>query len=189
MFTFGVNAFHVLSWSGNNTSKLCCILRSCRLYSLPNCRLYCTLYCCCYCCYSFRFSFLSYSFTACTYVCSLTLLLLPTHTLRTQTSHTALFLKGATPLLQEWQPQMHFHWSHWCGTILDFQWVMLTTFALLTKKPQFANFPETRWQVILFKFPIDWIYKLLLHYVVDKCFKFVVYCGTLQGQILYCIKV
>ena len=59
-----MNPFHVLSWSGNNTRELCCILRSCRLYYQPNCRLYCTLNCHCYSCYSFCFSFLSHSFTA-----------------------------------------------------------------------------------------------------------------------------
>ena len=64
---------HVLSWSGNNTRELCCILRSCRLYSQTNCSLYCTLDCCCYSCYSFRFSFLSHSFTVSTYARSLTL--------------------------------------------------------------------------------------------------------------------
>ena len=45
VFTVGVNHFHVLPWSGNNTRELCCILRSRRLYSQPNCSLYCTLYC------------------------------------------------------------------------------------------------------------------------------------------------
>ena len=73
VFTVGVNHFHVLSWSRNNTRELCCIRWSRRLYSQPNCRLYCTLYCPHYYCYSFRFSFLSHSFTVRTYVHSLTL--------------------------------------------------------------------------------------------------------------------
>ena len=162
-----------------------------RLYSQPNCRLYCTFYCCRYDCYSFRFSFHS-------------LVLLHHFRSPTHTSCTTLFLKGATPLLQQWQLQrcrrpiilknlnpLLFYWSRQCGSILDFQWLMLTTFALLTKKPQFASSAETRWKVILFKFPIDWRYKLLLHYVVNKCFKFdnVVWYIANKGQILYCIKV
>ena len=69
VFTVGVNHFHVLSWSGNNTSELCCIMRSHHLYSQPNCSLYCTLYSCRYSCYSFRFSFLCHSFTVRTYAC------------------------------------------------------------------------------------------------------------------------
>ena len=111
----------------------------------------------------------------------------------TYTSHTALFLKGATQLLQQWQLVTHrqnlnpllFRWSRRCGSILDFQWVMLT------KKPQFASSAETRWQVILFKFPTDWTYNLLLHYVVSKFFKFdnVVWRIANKDQILYCIKV
>ena len=108
---------------------------------------------------------------------------------------------GATSLLQQWQLQMQethrqnlnpllFHWSCRCGNILDSQWVMLMTFTLLTKKPQFASSAETTWQVILFKFPIDWGYNLLLHDVVNKCFKFdnVWYIAN-KSQILYCIKV
>ena len=91
---------------------------------------------------------------------------LPPYKLYAHTSRTALFLKGAAQLLQQWQLETHrqnlnpllFHWSHRCGSILDFQWVMLT------KKPQFASSAETRWQVILFKFPNDWRYNLL-HYV------------------------
>ena len=68
---------------------------------------------------------------------------------------------------------------------------MFTIFVLLTKKPQFASSAETRWQVILFTFPIDLRYKLLFHYVVNKCFKFdnVVWYTANKGQILYCIKV
>ena len=41
------------------------------------------------------------------------------------------------------------HWSRRCGSIWDFQWVMVTTFPLLTKRPQFANSAETRWQIVL----------------------------------------
>ena len=63
----------ISSRSGNNTRELCCIWRSRRLYSQPNCSLYCTLYCCRYYCYSFRFSFLSHSFTVRTYARSLTM--------------------------------------------------------------------------------------------------------------------
>ena len=59
------------------------------------------------------------------------------------------------PMDRTWTPSS-FHWGRRCGSILDFQWVMLTTFALSTKKPQFASSAETRWQVILFNFPIDW---------------------------------
>ena len=115
----------------------------------------------------------------------------------THTSHTALFLKGATPILQQWQLEMQethrqnlnpllFHGSRRCGSILDWQWVMLTTFSLSTKKPQFASSAETGWQVILFRFPLDWRYKLLLHYIVNKCFKFdnVVWYILNKGQIL-----
>ena len=71
VFTFGVNHFHVLSWSGNNTRELCCIWRSGCLYSQPNCSLYCTL--------TARsttvtcFTFLPHSFTYCTYARSLSL--------------------------------------------------------------------------------------------------------------------
>ena len=69
----------------------------------------------------------------------------------------------------------------------------MTTFALLTKRPQFASSAETRLQVILFKFSIDLrlTAKLFLHYVVNKCFKFdnVVWYTANKGQILYCIKV
>ena len=121
------------------------------------------------------------------YICTLPHSRSPTHP-----SHSALFLKGATPLLQQWQLQMQetrrqnynpllFHWSRWCGSNLDFQWVMLT------KKPQFASSAETRWQVILLKFPVDGRYKLLWHHVVNKCFKFdnVVWYIVNKGQILY----
>ena len=83
--------FHVLCWSGNNTRELCCLLRSRHLYSQSNCSLYST--------FIARqvllpplLSFLSHSFT----VCTLPLSRSPTHT-----SCTALFLKGATPLLQQ----------------------------------------------------------------------------------------
>ena len=78
----------LLSWAGNNTRVLCCILRSHRLYSQPDCSLYSTLCCCRYYCYSFRFSFLSHSFTVNRYARSLTFTrpLTPyspyTHTLR-----------------------------------------------------------------------------------------------------------
>ena len=102
----------ISSRSGNNTRELCCIWRSRRLYSQPNCSLYCTLYCCRYYCYSFHFSFLPHSFTKRTYARSLTLIrthtlcTVHTHTLctlRTHTLRTVLYLKGATPLLQQWQ--------------------------------------------------------------------------------------
>ena len=70
---------------------------------------------------------------------------------------------------------------------------MFTIFVLLTKKLQFASSAETRWQVILFKFPIDLRLtdKLFLHYVVNKCFNFdnVMWYIANKGQILYCIKV
>ena len=74
----GVNPFHVLSWLGNNTRELCCILRSRLPYSQPNSSLYCTLYCCRYSCYSFRLPFLSHTFIVCTYAWS-TLVRSPSH--------------------------------------------------------------------------------------------------------------
>ena len=141
-----------------------------------NCSLYCTLYCCHYSCYSFHFSFLSHSFTVRTNTRSLTLVAHShlahaphTHTPHTHTPHT----HAPHALLHQWQLQMQethrqnlnpllFHWSRRCGSILDFQWVMLT------KKPQFASSAETRWQVILFKFPIDWRCKLMLTWLYTE---------------------
>ena len=79
-----------MCWSGNNSRGFCCILRSHRLYSQPDCSLYYTLWCC-----------------HCPHVHMLPHSRSPTHTLCTHTSHTALFLKGATPLLQQWQLQTH----------------------------------------------------------------------------------
>ena len=96
VFTFGVNSFHMLSWSGNNTRVLFCMLRSRHLYSQPNCSLYCTRHCCrCYC-YSFRFSFLSHSFIVRTYARFLTLLA-HSHLTHTHTPHAppySLRIKG-----------------------------------------------------------------------------------------------
>ena len=192
----------MLSCSWNNTRGLCCIWRSHHLYSQPDRSLNCTLYCCRYHCYRFRFSFLSHSFTDRTHARTLPHSHSPTYALRTHTWCTTLFLNGATPLLRQWQLQMQethrqnsnpllFHRSRPCGSILDFQWAMLTTFVLLTKKPQLVSSAETRWQVILFKFPIDWRYKLLLYCVVNKCFKLdnVMWYIANKGQKLYCIKV
>ena len=137
----GWTPFHVLSWSENNTRELCCISRSRRLYS--------------------QLLLLLSLLLPLPFIHCLNAHTLP-HTLRTHTSCTALFLKGATPLLQQWQVQMQDthrqNLNPLGGSILDFQWFMLITLALSTKKPQFASSAETRWQVILFKFPTDWGY-------------------------------
>ena len=130
MFTFGVNHFHVLSWSGNNTRELCCCL-----YSQPRSSQYCTLYCCRYDCYSFHFSFLSHLFTVSTYARSLTLARpLTAYELCAHTPYgTALFLKGVC------HSDNNGNWR-----LIDRTWTPSSFSA------------ETRWQVILFKFPIDW---------------------------------
>ena len=90
----GSNTFQVLSWSGNNTRELCCIWRSRHLYSQPNCSLYCaltarstTVNC---------FALLPLPFIHLLQTCRLPHSHSPTHT-----SRTALFLKGATPFLQQ----------------------------------------------------------------------------------------
>ena len=95
------------------------------------------------------------------------------HLMHTYLTHRPIPERGWQLLMQETHQQnlnpLLFHLSRRCGSIWDFQWVMLTTFALSTKS-QFARSAETRWQVILFKFPTDWIFKLLLHYVLNKSF-------------------
>ena len=134
VFTFVVNHFHVLSCREIILGELCCMWRSRRLYSQSNCRLYCTLHCCRYYCYSFCFSFLSHSFTVRRYTHSLTLA-------RPLTPY-APYAHTPHALPYSWEGLRHSCnngncrcrrpidriWSCWCGSILDFQWVMLTTF-------------------------------------------------------------
>ena len=55
MFTFGVNPLSVLCWLGNNSRELCCILRSCCLYSAAKLQPILYINCLVYCCYLLRF--------------------------------------------------------------------------------------------------------------------------------------
>ena len=129
VFTFIVNHFHVLSWVWNNTWELSSVLYT-LLLSLRLLRL---------------------TFSYCPHVRMLPHSRSPTHSHLTNTHLT--YRNGncrrRRPIDRTWSPSS-FTLKLPVWNILDFQvdtctWVMLTTFALLTKKPQFASSAETRW--------------------------------------------
>ena len=192
----------MLSWSGNNARELCCIWRSRRLYWQTNCNC------------------IAHFITVATTATPLSSPSSPIHSLSVSTDAPSLWLAHSHSLthlthtpraaLHSWKGLRHsYNGNCRCRRPIDRTWTP-SSFTVVTgvdvfwifselcrrlccrkKMPQFAKSAETRWQVILFKFPTDWRYMLLLHYVVNKCFKFdnVVWYIVNKGQILYCLKV
>ena len=109
----GWTPFHMLSWSGNNTRALCCISRSRRLYSQPNCTLYCSLYCCLLLSVLFPLPF-SHSL----HVCMLPHSHLPTHILRTLRTHTL----HAPPYSWKGLPHSYNNGNCRCRRTIDSTW-------------------------------------------------------------------